>query len=548
MTLDTVSIFNLDIVNLDLLAVGIMTAAAGTLGFVVFFNNPKSATSRAFLFFSFATIAYTILNYLQHNVNPPSLALWFLRGTIFMGVWHALSFFHFFFNFPKEKTLLPKWYTLGLIPITALVSLINLTPFTFSDINKLSLDGKIVSVTNGPGIAIFGITVFALIIGGIFILIKKWFSSKGFERRQFNFILFGTVMTFTLILIFNFMLPVVYNNSGFVPLVPISLSIFLVFTAYAIIRHHLLNIKVISTEILAFVLATVTFIEIIFADNIFLLIFRSATFLLVLSFGILIIKSVLREVEQREKLQELATQLATANKKLNELSQFKTQLLSLASHQIKSPLAVIKGFTSILLEGLYGPIEDKVKETIIKIKESADSLLSLINTLLDLRKVEEGRMDYQFAPTDLVAIIKQVVGELQLLASARKLNLSLDYKGESIMISSDSQKLKQVFQNLVDNSIKYTPQGFIKIDIKTQDNKVIVSIINSGLGISEELIPQLFEEFVRDEKIKRQILGTGLGLYIARRIVEAHHGRIWAESDGEGDGKGARFYVELVKA
>ncbi|MEK7187544.1 MAG: HAMP domain-containing sensor histidine kinase [Patescibacteria group bacterium] len=305
-----------------------------------------------------------------------------------------------------------------------------------------------------------------------------------------------------------------------------------------------MNIKIIATEILTFVLAVVSFIEIIIANDPLIIIFRCAVLILTLAFGILLIRSVRIEVEQREKLEQLNKELEAAKVKLEDLSRFKTQLLSLASHQIKSPLAAIKGFISIMLQGLYGPIEPKIRETLEKMKHSSDELIDLINSILDLRKVEEGRMEYTFEKTSLTAMVKGVVEEIQPLATAKGLKLENNLPANEIFVQADKTKLKQVIQNLIDNSIKYTPEGFVRAELKEGGpGAVIFSVTDSGLGLSAELIPQLFSEFVRDERVKKEIRGTGFGLYIAKNIIEAHGGTLSATSPGEG--KGSTFSVRL---
>jgi signal transduction histidine kinase len=356
------------------------------------------------------------------------------------------------------------------------------------------------------------------------------------------------LLTFVLLITFNFILPAFFDNPSFIPLGSVFLFPFVIFTAYAIFKHHLLNIKVIATEILTFVLAVVSFFEVIIADNPLILIFRSGILVLILSFGVLLIRSVRKEVEQREKLEQLNKELEVAKGKLEELSRFKTQLLSLASHQIKSPLAAIKGFISIMLQGLYGPLEPKIRDTLEKMKRSSDELIDLINSVLDLRKVEEGRMEYQFEKTSLAAMTKGVVEEIQPLASAKGLKLECNLPAQEIFVQADKTKLKQVVQNLIDNSIKYTPEGFVRVELKEEDassggKAVILSVKDSGLGMSPELIPHLFSEFVRDERVKKEIRGTGFGLYMAKNIIEAHGGKLWAESPGEG--KGSTFSVRL---
>ena len=162
--------------------------------------------------------------------------------------------------------------------------------------------------------------------------------------------------------------------------------------------------------------------------------------------------------------------------------------------------------------------------------KSANDLINLINTLLDMRKVEEGKMDYQMARADLSKIVNEVTDLMRPLAETKKLEFKFDSPGHEVPVNADAEKLKQVVQNLTDNAIKYTPSGFVHIELKEENGSAIVTVSDFRRGFSPELAPHLFEEFIRDERVKKQILGTGLGLYIARKIAEAHGGTLWAES------------------
>ena len=304
-----------------------------------------------------------------------------------------------------------------------------------------------------------------------------------------------------------------------------------------------MNVKVIATEILTFVLAVTALFEVILASEPLILIFRAAAFVLILSFGILLIRSVLKEVEQREELERLNKQIEEKNVQLEELSRVKTQLLSLASHQIKSPLAVIKGFTTLLIDGSYGAVSAKAKEKLQTIKKASDELITLINDLLDMRRVEEGRMEYQFVKTDMRKLAGEAVDALRSLAEVKKLELKFTASEKEIWVNADAPKLKQVVQNVIDNAIKYTQKGFVKVELRADKGTATLSVSDSGMGIHSDLLPHLFEEFVREGKLKSKVLGTGLGLYIARKIIEAHSGKIFAQSPGEG--KGSTFSITL---
>lgn len=154
-------------------------------------------------------------------------------------------------------------------------------------------------------------------------------------------------------------------------------------------------------------------------------------------------------------------------------------------------------------------------------------------------------MEYKFNEINVTELVKNIIGELKLMAQEKKLDLTFEAPKPSfkeVKIKADEQKIRQVIQNLVENAIKYTDKGFVKVELKEKPDSVLITVTDSGRGISQELLPNLFQQFSRDSSAKK-IQGTGLGLYIAKEIINAHHGRIWAES--EGSGKGATFYVEL---
>lgn len=538
--------------NLDLLSVGVTVAAIAILGFVVFLNNRKSITGFAFLLFSVVTILWGVVNYLNYQLFPVETALWLLKITIFLGAWHAFSFFQLAFVFPSEKLPLPKWYQFFLVPLVAVVSLLNLTPFVFERVTEISPDGRIIRIDNGPGIALFGLVVLGLVIGGIFLLIRKTIRATGVEKKQFFSVLVGVGLTFALLMIFNFILPAFFDNPKYIPLGALFIFPYIAFTAYAIFRHRLLNVRIIATEILTFVLTIAVLFEVIFSESMTVLILRSGIFLLVLGFGILLIRSVRKEVEQREKLEELTGQLTLAkmdleqaNVKLKELDKLKSEFLGFASHQVKSPMAVIKGFAELIADGSYGQVSEEAKAKAVKIKESTDRTIALVNNLLDLRKIEEGKMEFNFGQVDIAALLRGMVEEFQIVAKAKGLGLFFEASAPFLKIKADEQKIRQVLQNLLDNSIKYTERGFVKARIEEQGDYVMISVEDSGRGMSQDLIRKLFQRFVRDEQTKKEIQGTGLGLYIAKQIVTAHNGSIWAESDGEG--KGSKFLVKLAK-
>jgi len=287
------------------------------------------------------------------------------------------------------------------------------------------------------------------------------------------------------------------------------------------------------------------------------------TLFLAIGFGIFLIKSVKAEIRRKEELQELTEKLAIANDQLRKLDNAKSEFISIASHQLRTPLTAIKGYASLILEGTYGKVESNIAEPINKIYASNERLVQLVEELLNISKIESGKMEFNFEKKKVEDIIRDLSDTFVILAKDKKLYFNIEFPSESIPeIEVDTSKIREVISNLIDNSIKYTRRGGVTVkvgllkditwSVKHRSEKLetikgdIVRIVvsDTGIGIRKDDLPYLFAKFSRGKDTKRlHANGTGLGLYVGRNIIEAHHGRIWAESDGPE--KGSRFIIEL---
>jgi signal transduction histidine kinase len=207
-------------------------------------------------------------------------------------------------------------------------------------------------------------------------------------------------------------------------------------------------------------------------------------------------------------------------------------------------MAVIKGYATLIGDGtLAGVPTDKIVEIAKKIGAAASRTLSMVNNLLDMRKIEEGRMSYVFEQLNVVPPIRTIVTDLETIAKDKGLALTFEASKEEVILNMDIQKFTQVIQNLIDNSVKYTDAGWVKVSVGESDGKVLFAVSDSGRGISKDFAAKMFSQFARDPALAQDTKGTGLGLFIAKQIVEAHGGRIWAFSEGEGSG--STFSVEI---
>lgn len=526
--------------NIDLFAVGMAIASIGILGFAVFYNNPKSITNRSFLFFSAVTIVWSIFNYLNYQISSEIWTLWLIRLVVFCAVWHAFSFFQLLYVFPKEKHHFSTYYWQILLPVITLTSVLTLTPLVFSKLIELAPAGEVSRPQTEAGIAIFGAVVMSLIIDAVILLIGKLKHADIKSKSQLRYLLLGTIITFSLLLIFNFILPSVFTNVRFVPLGGVFLLPFVICTTYAIFRYNLLDIKIIATEVFAFLIVAVSFLQILTASGTSDILLGIFIFVALLIISIFLIRTVRKEVEQR-------AQLAVANEKLRELDVQKSEFMSLATHQLKAPLTVIKGYASMLKEGSYGAVADGGKEILDRIFSAAQHLVVIIDDFLNISRIEQGRMQYDFGPVDMRQLIAGIVNDLKQGAEQKGLSLAFDASSSvDFTIIADFGKVRQVIMNLIDNAIKFSTAGSVRVTMLKQNPEGVIrlSVSDTGIGMSAETIGKLFQRFSRAKDVgKTQVGGSGLGLYIARQMVVAHGGKIWAESGG--DGKGSTFFVEF---
>jgi len=385
----------------------------------------------------------------------------------------------------------------------------------------------------------------------IYLLYKKYISLRDRSERlriQYLFVIF----TVAFIGGCSSYLPVFGINIlplANVLIFPCVLSIF-----YLIFWQKFLNSKNILAQVITLLIWIVLAIRIFVASDTVELVVDIGIFLLAVLLGIFLIRSVVKEVESREKAERLTKDLQIANDRLLELDKQKTEFISFATHQLRAPLTAIKGYISLILEGDLGEISAKVKDATSRVYASATTMAVVIDDYLNVSRIELGSMRYNFEALDMKDLVNDVVAELKPNIEMSGLKFSVRAVGEGPwLVSADEDKLKQVISNLIDNSVKYTSQGSMSIALERVPNAdgtipVRFSVTDTGIGIAPAVIPKLFQKFSRaDNANKQNIHGTGLGLFIVREIVNAHHGRVWAESDGEG--KGSRFYVELpVKA
>jgi len=262
------------------------------------------------------------------------------------------------------------------------------------------------------------------------------------------------------------------------------------------------------------------------------------------------------EKETVELLQNFATQstLAIQNARLfreieekgRELeiaSKHKSEFLANMSHELRTPLNAILGYTELIIDKIYGDVPEKIREVLERLQENGRHLLGLINQVLDLSKIEAGRLTLSLNDYSMREVVQTVFSAVEPLAAEKNLALKVTVPSDLEPGKGDEQRIAQVLLNLVGNAIKFTEKGEVRVEVTTSDGTFLVSVSDTGPGLSEADQEKIFEEFHQaDSSSTREKGGTGLGLSIAKRIIEMHGGRIWVESIL---GKGSTFRFTL---
>ncbi|MFP4473192.1 MAG: sensor histidine kinase [Candidatus Omnitrophota bacterium] len=244
------------------------------------------------------------------------------------------------------------------------------------------------------------------------------------------------------------------------------------------------------------------------------------------------------------KVQERTKQLSETLAHLKQISKAKSDFISAVSHELRTPLTSIKGYASILISGKVGDIPDKVRDRLQKINKHSDSLVQLINNLLDISRIESGGTEMRTRPQPISPVVEEVADLLAPQLKEKEITLVREISRDLPPAHFDTSQIERVLINLISNAVKFTPQGgTIKFSAQPKGSYAELAVADNGIGIKPDDVARLFNEFYRVEnQINQNVKGTGLGLSLAKKIVEAHGGRMWVESEY---GSGATFFFTV---
>jgi len=443
-------------------------------------------------------------------------------GVIFI----PTLFTHFVHEFLGRKNFL---FIASLYAISVVYLVCNL--FTDLFINDVQLVfGSIYYLVPTPLYNSFMALWPILVIYTQVILFWEYGHASTTRRIQIGYLFFGTFIGF---LGGSFSFLPVYGFDIY-PYENAAIALGTIIVGYAILRFQLLSLKVVGTQAFFAALWTFLLVRMLLEPTFSVSQVIDAILLAVtIIIGLFLIRSVYREIEQRERIQQLSDE--------------KSEFMTFASHEIRNPITAMRGYASLIADGTVDHASPEVKAVAQKILIGGNDVLNLIAQFLSKSKMELGQISYNSAPFDLGAAASSIAdgyvphAELRGLTLEKKIDASHQF-----IIKADEGKVKEVIGNLIDNSLKYTVHGGVTVAVERHGVAVRLTISDTGVGIASETLPHLFKKFSRADAQKVNLLGTGVGLYLAKTFIEAMGGRIWAESEGKD--KGSRFILEFPPA
>ncbi|MFN2222108.1 MAG: sensor histidine kinase, partial [Candidatus Promineifilaceae bacterium] len=377
-----------------------------------------------------------------------------------------------------------------------------------------------------------------VIIGlGLLVLAARNPKQVGLDRNRLAAVVVGSIVSFDVVFAGMFTQPLAEaHQTVWVSSIALLVGMFII--AASVVRNRLLiDLRLVSVEVFVLVALSVIVADLAVSQSLLDFSLRLTVLLLLVFYGIMTIRSIIKEVRRLRKMNEMVEQITAMNGRLIEADRTKTQFVSLASHQLRGPLGGMRIYMKMLLDGEFGPIKKQQREILESNLEVLVRMLETIETFLNVAKAEQGKLDLYRGETNLRDLVDRVVEAFQPLAQKRGLKLICNVPKDLPTADADHGKIYHVLANLIDNAIKYTEQGEVRINGWAEGDKLRLEVADTGAGMTDKEIQHLFEAFARGlAGVRMNSDGSGLGLYLVRRIIQAHGGQLTVDSKGKGQG------------
>ena len=422
--------------------------------------------------------------------------------------------------------------------------LLSFTIFIPTHFNLTDFDVPTCGAVQGPLVRYFyGIEIFTF-LWLLFYLFKKFITVKGDEKGRTRYFSVGVVFflaSFSGTNIFGSIAALInINNPGNWDILQYGLfgmPVFMACLVYIITKYKEFDIKLIATQALVVSMIVLIGSQFFYIITFINKILTGITLLLSCAGGYMLVRSVKAEVRRRE-------QLARLNTNLQNLIKQRESLVHLITHKVKGSFTHSKYIFAEILEGTFGEITPKIRDIVQQGLDSDNEGLDTVDLVLNAANLQSGRIKYDMKPIDFKKIVEEIINSKKGPAKKKGLRLKVDIKDGNYTVLGDVFWLKEAVLNLIDNSVKYTLAGSIKIKLRRLEDKVFFSVKDTGVGITDEDEKNLFKEGGKGkDSSKINVDSTGYGLYTVKLVIQAHQGKIWEKSDGQN--KGSAFYIEL---
>src|SRR3990167_1983130 len=536
------------------------------LAIFAFLKAKRSVAINLLLAIAFLFSLWSVLDLILW-LSPDSrlvLFFWSFINLIQMSI--TILTFYFAYVFLEEKT--PPFKAKLFFSLLLFVYIL----FIPTSINLSSFNTQICEATQGSLINFYYFIEIITLLFFLSYLFKKIITVSKQDRRYVLYFILGTVL-FTASFsganltasFFSLINPDNPNNWLILQYGLFGMPIFTACLAYIIVKYKIFNIKVLGAQFLVFSLGALVFSIVFIGDIKYVHIVSYVSLALVLLLGLNLIRGVKREIEQKE-------QLAKLNIDLQNLIKQRESLVHLVTHKVKGAFTRSKYIFAGILDGTFGEVSPEIKKCAEQGLESDNMGIETVDLVLNVANMQTGTFKYEMKTVALTDIVLKSVAEKKDGMETKGLKIESEIKparnasdiadarpqdslqrvgqaggDDTYTVLGDSFWLKEVVSNLIENSIKYTEKGKITVGLEKRNDKILLSVKDTGVGISDEDKKNLFTEGGRGkDSVKVNVDSTGYGLYSVKLIIEAHKGKVWAES--EGAGKGSTFFVELPSA
>jgi signal transduction histidine kinase len=519
-------------------------------GAILFYLNKRHEVNQLFSLWMLALATWTLTLIAFFGAADAATAVTWMRAAYASAIIAVVAFWYFATQFPKPVKLPAAAHVANAASLVVFVAAIMATPLIVVGVIGRPWAQNV--VISSVGWTVYAVYLLYFFLSAHLILYAKFLRASGVERMQLKYVVLSVFIGGGIFgVFFNLVLPSpIFREWDLIWLGPAATTATIVpFVAYAVTKHNLFNVRGVFTEILVGYTVAFALIDAVFFETVAGFFLKAAVAVAITFFGVVLIRRVNADERRRLELQRITVQLEKANERLKEVDRQRSEFISIASHQLRTPMTVIKGYLSLALEGAYGRVGPTLRDKLELVFSMNDRLVHMIGNMLNMSRIEKGKIEYLCSEFDVRQVAAQVVDEMSTKAKQKGLAARLvGPEARPVIGYGDPDKVREVLVNLMDNAIKYSKKGTVTVRVKRAAGAAVVTVEDRGIGIAPDDARNLFRRFYRGKQEDGgRESGTGLGLYICARFMKDMGGSIGIARTAPGKGTTFEVRVPLKK-